>query len=394
MEKVFTSSIVQQFTFAFISIWKIRLLYQSHELDFLGQFFVLCALFLLCQLAFDAARKTILSSGSIESSSSWNQFAYLAKRNFLVIMLIEVAFFLFVTFFFDFTTHGFFLGLLTIGAVAQIQSISGILLAQFTSRHGFAKANLLQTCCTIVTFPIFYFMSSQTSLSLLLLLNFASNLLPGLLAWPSSLQANCNFKVDESSTTGSIHTKFVLIQISENSANSLNAPMIGARLNAESVAEYSIFSRFAFLYDFVPMALFAFMIRGRDQISIHQARIIRRALLANSFGITILCFFAFAPIAKFLSSGKLTPDFITVLPYLVSGAIISYTSFIIQSSVSMELLRFRVRVSTSLLFVNLSITWFCLPFFGPSIAYLSTGFSTLLYAFFLFLFRRHQSRNN
>lgn len=393
MHRILLSSFLQQFTFAFIGLWKIQRLYQTRELDFLGQFFIFCSLFLFSQLVFDAARKTILSSISIESSTSWNQFVFIAKRNFLLVLLAEFVFSSFIIIFIGIETNGLFSGLVTICVIVQIQAISGLLFAMYTFKHGFVKANLIQTSCTLSTFPIFYFAAPSSPISVLLLLNFSSNILPGLLTWSKSRPINQLLRNDLLSTTESIYKRFVLIQISENSSNSLNAPIIGARLDADSVAEYSIYSRFAFLYDFVPIALFAFFIKGRDRISVRQKRNIRIILFLNSLGVTIFCILAFEPIVSFLSSGKLSPDIVTILPYLISGAIISYTSFTIQSSVSLALLTVRVQISATLLLLNLSVTWIFVPSLGPSFAYLATGMTTLLYAFFLYLYHRRDRRN-
>lgn len=394
MSIVFVSSLLQQITFAFISLWKIRVIYQAHDLSFVGYFFLLSSLFVISQLVYDASRKTLLSSQSNEITSSIPFLSQLLRRNFLLLLLIEIAFSSVLLFTGKSTQVNLLSGLLSIIFIVQLQSVSSIIFANFTRKNGFVAANTIQTVCTLATFPLFYIFASSNSLALLLILNFAPNLLPGIITYFLQQFAHTEVKSDHLDIANENHKKFILIQISENSSNSLNASMIGSRLGSQSVAEYSVYSRFAFLYDFVPMALFAFMIKGRDHISVQSERNIRRLLVINAILVTFACCLTYRPIVEYLSSNKLSPSFITIVPYLATGAIISYTSFIIQSSVTTELLSLRARVSLLLLIFNLSGTWILLPSLGPSVAYLATGITTAIYALVLLRARPGRAQSN
>ena len=151
-------------------------------------------------------------------------------------------------------------------------------------------------------------------------------------------------------------------------------------------------SKFALLYDFVPIALFPFMIKNQNILIRKKSFNLQLLLWTNAIIITIFSLLFYYPIISFLSDNKLKNPIISVLPYLLAGSIVSITSYPIQRSVSDSILGLRARVSIWMLATNISMTWIFLPIFGASVAYTMTGFTTALYAGILARYNTNQIR--
>ena len=378
MPNIFLSSIFQQTIISALGIIKLRRIFETHNLEFAGNFYLMSSLFYISILVYDSSRKSILTNTQSNYSLNMKAITHTLVKNAFIILVIQLLFVLVITN----SAFGKNLdsknGLITIFLIVQFQSISSVFVTLFTVKFGFTKINLISSLSNILFFPIFYYTCEYANLSEILITNFAPVVLPGLIMIPIVMKSKILENSKKSSELPKRYSRFLVIQFSENTANSLNTILISNRIGLDSVGEYSFFSRFALLYDFVPMALFPYLIKKRSDLTLKTSRLITFILFMNAFFITLICTVCYTEIITFLSDGKIQPELSSLLPYLFAGCIISLTSFSIQNSVSIDILHSRAIISLIFLALNLICTWIWLPVYGSSFAYTMTVFDPSL----------------
>jgi len=382
--KIVISSSAQQIINAVLSVLKIRILFEILPAIAVGKFALYVSMFIAMQFLFDSSRKTILSRIELKDTNTSNVLVtQLIKRDLIIITVF--ACFIYVFYFFgpkSFLNLDFYCIsslLITICLFSVMNCVSTL----YSLEYGFYKLSTLMGVSQLIAFPLFYLMSQTGNIPILIFVNFLGNILPGFIAFRRVKNDVWNKKPAEN-VYGEPNFNWLLgIQISETSANSLNSLMVTSQLGFSANAEYLLYSKFALLYDFIPIALTPLVI-ARSFKERTRKKVIPMIIFANAIFISLFALLSYKAIVKFLSAGQLDPSLPALASFLFGGFIISVTSLYIQSAVGNEILTYRFKVATFVTLINLASTWMLLPLVGISATYLMTGLSTALYSFLLY----------
>jgi hypothetical protein len=389
--KIIISSVAQQLINAGLSLIKIRVLYEFLPPIQVGKFALYASLFYVVQFIFDSSRKTILSQIHPDSAAIGNQIVLrLIKRDSMILISTTLLFCSFVILGLGKVKILDYFCIASILLTTLTFSIANTFSSLYSIRFGFHRVSILTGLSNLIVFPFFALCASLGNIPLLIFINFLGNILPGLLLLNRVLGQPSKGQGTEG-TEKRINLSWLLgIQIAETSANSLNSIMVASRLGQVSTGEYLLYSKFALLYDFIPIALTPIVIARKNSRSFN-IKVITSIILANGILVSILAICIFRPAIQFLSDGNVFPSFTQLIPFLFGGFIISVTSLFIQGTVDYELLQYRFKVSTTVTLLNILFTWILLPEIGLSATYLISGIATSIYAYLLFFKTKNRS---
>jgi hypothetical protein len=234
----------------------------------------------------------------------------------------------------------------------------------------------------ILAFPLFVFCADTGSIPLLIFVNFIGNFLPGLLVLRKVTGVIRRDAFYEVVGFRSSPNWFLGIQLAETSANSLNASLVYSRLGDVATGEYLLYSKFALLYDFIPISLIPIVVSKRNHKNSND-KLLTFIVVANGVLISLIIFGIFGPTITGLSAGNITPSLVQLCPFMFGGFVISATSLYIQGAVRDEIIPFRLKASMITTMVNILATFIFLPIVGVSATYAMTGLTTGLYALLL-----------